>query len=164
MKTLTSFGAMAMELMLLIPAEILALHEGLEIVAQKIEKTAKAEIGTYQDAAGPFPAWPLLADSTEDRKAQMGYPADAPLLATGDMRDSIGHQVEGLEAAIGSTDPVMVFHEFGTSKMPARPVMGPAAFTNKAAIEKLIGAAVVAGLVGGDQIHKALGYDFETKN
>jgi HK97 gp10 family phage protein len=155
-----SLGAFAVHLLALQIEVAEALHHGLEKVATKIEKTAKAEIGHYQDAVGAFPAWAELADSTEERKAQMGYPAGAPLLATGEMKDSIGHEVEGLEAVIGSTDDKMVWHEFGTSKMPPRPVMGPAAIHNKANIEKLVGA----GLIGGDQIHAALGYDFETKD
>jgi hypothetical protein len=38
----------------------------------------------------------------------------------------------------------MVFHEFGTSKMPPRPVLGPAAFRNKLAIQRLVGEAALA--------------------
>ena len=34
--------------------------------------------------------------------------------------------VEELEAEIGSDSQIMVYQEFGTSKMPPRPVMGPA--------------------------------------
>jgi phage gpG-like protein len=164
MKSFSSLGAFALHLVEAEVAIAEELHHGLERIAKLIEKTAKAEIGHYQEATGPFPGWPSLADSTEDRKAAMGYPADAPLLASGEMQESISHQVEGFEALIGSPDEKLVFHEFGTSKMDARPVLGPAAFTNKAAIEKLIGAAVVAGLIGSDQIHPALGYDFETKD
>lgn len=161
---LKSFGAMAVKLAERQVAMTVALTEGLERAADMVEKTAVAEIGVYQDAAGGFPAWPLLADSTEEQKAQMGYPADAPLLASGEMQGSFSHQTNAFEAVIGSTDPVMVFHEFGTSKMPARPVLGPAAFRNKAEIEGLIGEAAIIGLVGGDPIHSALGYNFETKD
>ena len=75
------------------------------------------------------------------------------------MRDSITHEVHGLEAVIGSTDPKMVYHEFGTAKMPPRPVMGPAAFRNKDFILKVIGKAAMSGLVGGERIHPSLGYE-----
>lgn len=92
----------------------------------------------------------------------MGYPADAPLEATGQMRDSISHKTHGLEAVIGSTDPKMVYHEFGTAKMPARPVMGPAVFRNKEFIRRTIGTAAVEGIVGGRLIHAALGYNFSS--
>jgi len=163
-KSLEGFAAMALELVEVEVGLGEALHLGLEKVAVKIETTAKDEIGHYQDAVGPFPAWPLLADSTEERKAALGYPLDSPLYATGEMQDSIGHETQGLEALIGATDEKMVFHEFGTKNMPARPVLGPAAYTNKPAIELLVGAAVVAGFVGGDRIHEALGYDMKTSD
>lgn len=156
------FGGMALALVEAEVGMLEALHHGLVKVVEKIEATAVAEIGVYQDAAGPFPEWPLLADVTEDEKARMGYPADAPLLAAGDLRDSFGHEVEGLTGIVGSTDPVLIFHEMGTSRMPARPVLGPAAFRNKESIEKLLGAAALVGLIGGERIHSALGYDMET--
>lgn len=172
MKSFSSFAAMATEFVEVELGMAIALNRGLERVAVKIENTAKSEIGVYQDAAGPFPAWPELADSTEEQKAKAGFPANSPLLATGDMQGSIKHETEGLEAQIGTDDDKAVFHEFGTSRMPARPFMGPAAFRNKGAIQHLVGAAVVAGFVGADiargleagQIHKSLGYDFETEN
>jgi phage gpG-like protein len=161
------FGSLASFALHLIETEMViaeALEHGLDRVLVKIETTAKSEIGVYQDAVGPFPGWPQLADSTEDAKAKAGYPAGAPLYATGDMQQSIEHQREGLEGLVGSNDEKIAFHEFGTVKMPARPVLGPAAFRNKDAIQKLVGAAVIAGLIGEDQIHQALGYDFQTKD
>lgn len=91
-------------------------QEALEQAAQIIETEAKAMIGHYQDG------WAPLAESTERQKAQKGYPPNAPLLATGEMRDSIEHNVNGLTAFIGTNDDKMKYHEFGTSKMPPRPV------------------------------------------
>lgn len=154
-----SLGSLALHLAGQEVALLASLHAGLEKCAVKVEKTAKEEIGHYQPSAGPFPGWADLADSTEERKAKMGYPADAPLLATGDMRDSITHTTHILEAVIGSKDPKMVYHEFGTPKMPARPVMGPAVFRNKEYIRRVLGAATVTGLFGGSAIHASLGYD-----
>ncbi|MEB0133574.1 HK97-gp10 family putative phage morphogenesis protein [Pseudomonas sp. CCI2.4] len=154
-----SLQSLALHMATAAVAEIAALEHGLEKCAKKIEETAKAEIGHYQSAAGPFAAWADLADSTEERKSKMGYPADAPLEATGQMRDSISHKVHGLEAVIGSTDQKMVYHEFGTPKMPARPVMGPAIFTNKEYIRRTIGHAAISGIIGGYAIHASLGYD-----
>jgi hypothetical protein len=145
----------------------LELHEGLERVALKIEQTAKDEIGHYQPAVGPFPAWPELADATKDDRVSKGFTENDPLLRTGQRRDDITHQVEGLEAQIGTpenaaTADIAVWEEFGTSKEPMRPVLGPAAFRSRSVIEKLVGAALVAGLIGKDQVHQALGYDFQT--
>lgn len=151
-KEFSSFAGFATHLMAMEAAVKTAEHHSLKKVAQLVEDTAKAEIGHYQAAVGPFPAWAPLAESTEEQKAAKGYPAGAPLLGTGEMRDNITHQVEGEVAVIGSPDERMVYHEFGTSKMPPRPVLGPAVFSNKAKIEKIIGKAVVAGLLGGQVV------------
>lgn len=155
-----SLGSLALHMASQEVALLASLHAGLEKCAVMVEQTAKAEIGHYQAGIGPFPAWADLAESTEEHKAKMGYPADAPLEATGEMRDSITHTTHVLEAVIGSTDAKMFYHEFGTLKMPARPVMGPAILRNKEYIRRVLGAATVAGLIGGSAIHASLGYDF----
>lgn len=152
-------GSLALHLAGQEAALLASLHAGLEKCAKKVEQTAKAEIGHYQSGIGPFPAWAELADSTEEHKAKMGYPPDSPLLASGGMRASITRSTNILEAVIGSTDPKMAYHEFGTPKMPARPVMGPALLTNKEFIRRTLGAATVTGLIGGAAIHAALGYN-----
>jgi len=130
-------------------AEIKSLEHGLKVCAEQIEKTAKEEIGHYQNAIGPYPAWSPLAESTEEQKAKKGYPANSPLLASGEMQKSIQNEVSALTAIIGSTDKKMVYHEFGTVRIPPRPVMGPAAYRNKEFILKTIGEAAMSGIVGG---------------
>ncbi|UZJ58553.1 hypothetical protein OKW98_18420 [Pseudomonas sp. KU26590] len=154
-----SLGSLALHLAAQEVAMLESLHKGLEQCAKRVEATAKAEIGFYQNGIGPFPTWASLADATEASKSLAGYPMDAPLLATGEMRNSITHRTSGLETVIGSTDEKMVYHEFGTPKMPARPVMGPAVLRNKEYIRRVLGAATVSGLIGGFGIHKSLGYD-----
>jgi len=137
-----------------------AANAALERVAQKVEKTAKDEIGVYQDAIGPFDAWPELAQSTQDEREKLGFMPNDPLLRTGELRDSISHEVHDFEAVIGSTSEIMEYQEFGTSRgIPPRPVIGPAAERNHDVILKELGGAVVAGLIGGDPIHPSLGYD-----
>ncbi|MDQ0124705.1 hypothetical protein J2W17_003659 [Pseudomonas lini] len=154
-----SLGSLALHMAAQEVVLLASLRAGLEKCAVKIEATAKGEIGHYQSGIGPFPAWADLADSTESQKSKMGYPSDAPLLASGDMQKSISHTTHALETVIGSTDEKMVYHEFGTLKMPARPVMGPAVFRNKEYIRRVLGMATVSGLIGGLAIHKSLGYD-----
>lgn len=127
-------------------------HRALERASRLVENTAKDEIGHYQNAVGPFAEWAPLADSTEEQKASMGYPPNAPLEASGEMRDNISHEIHGNESAIGSPDERMVYHEFGTSKMPPRPVLGPALYRNKDRIQKILGAALVSGLIGGEVV------------
>lgn len=124
------------------------LHKSLEKCAAKVEKVAKDEIGTYQASIGDFPAWEPLKDSTESAKKRSGYEQNSPLLASGDMRDSIQSKTYGGEAVIFSSDEKMIYHEFGTSKMPARPVLGPAVLRSSEYIRRVVGQAVVRGLVG----------------
>lgn len=161
MREFNSLQAFAAHLVMMQTAEIAAIERGLEAAARAIKKTAKSEIGHYQLAAGPFPGWSLLAASTEADKAAKGYPENAPLLREGDLRDSIEHETHHLEAVIGSKSDIAAYQEFGTNKIPPRPFIGPAAFRNKEKIKKILGSAVVAGLVGGDVIHESLGYDME---
>mgnify|MGYP001077961367 CR=1 FL=1 len=159
MKQFDSLGAFAAHLLTTATAEAVALHEGLVAAAVEVEKSAKGEIGTYQAAIGPFPAWAPLADSTEDQKARMGYPADSPLLASGEMQESYAHEVAGLEAVIGTADPKALYHEIGTERMPPRPVLGPALLHNRERIERLIGEAAVAGILGGKLTSAQMGYE-----
>lgn len=144
-------------------ATAVAIHEGLERVLARIEKTARDEFGNYQPSTGPFPEWAELADATKEDRLRQGYTENDPLLRSGELMESSSHEVHGLEGVAGSTDPRMVYLEFGTSKMPPRPVWGPALVKNHKAIQMMLGAAVVEGLVGGDLIHEALGYNFETE-
>ena len=154
-----------LEMITKLAAAEVAIHvnarHALEKVAAAVEKTAKGEIGVYQDAIGPFSAWPELAQSTQDDRERLGYSANDPLLRDGTMRDSIEHRVAELEAEIGSDSDILVYQEFGTARIPPRPVLGPAAEHNHDLIMRELGGAVVAGLIGGSAIHASLGYDRE---
>lgn len=125
------------------------IHHGLEEAAQLIEKTAKEAIGHYQEAMGPFPAWDQLAPSTLAYHASMGV-GDSPLIVTGELYASIQHETDGSEAVIGSKMDIAGYQEFGTEKIPPRPFMGPAVFTNKAKIEHIMAKGLVSALVGGN--------------
>jgi len=130
-----------------------SMRSGLERALVLIEEDAKAQIGHYQPAGGEFPAWAPLADSTEAEKARLGAPLGAPLLRHGGLYASFGHTVEtDTEGVVGSTDPTLVFHEFGTSKMAPRPVLGPAMEKNRERIEELLGRALVQGVLGGEVV------------
>lgn len=144
-------------------AIVAAEHKALDAACRVIERDAKRQIGHYQDEVGGFPAWAELADSTEEEKARLGFPLGAPLLRTGELRDSIEHEVSGLEGVVGSKSDIAAYQEFGTATIPARPFIGSAAFKSRAAVERILGEALVIGLTEGEKIHKALGYDYETK-
>jgi HK97 gp10 family phage protein len=136
-------------------------RRALNEAAKLIKKDARAQIGHYQDEVGAYPAWAPLAESTEEEKARLGAPADAPLEREGDLKKSFRSNFEGEDSVIvGSTDPVMEFHEFGTSKMPPRPVLGPALLKNIETIQSLVGASTVDAIVNGQR----LGYRFSTSD
>lgn len=164
MKEFNSLAAFATHLAEVAIVEVVALQHGLEKVAVGIENTAKNKIGHYQLESGPFPAWQELAESTKADRLNKGYDPDEPLLRDGTLRESIKHEVSGLEAIIGSKSDIAAYQEFGTEKIPPRPFIGPAAFENKEKIERVLGEAAVAGFVGGRLIPAALGYDFDVKS
>ena len=149
MREFAHLGEFVAHLATMAAAETLALHRGLKKCAVAIEATAKAEIGHYQSDAGPFLGWVELADSTKEDRVRKGFSENDPLLRTGELRDSISHQVGGLEAVIGSTSDIMVYQELGTEKIPPRAVLGPAAVHNKKLIIKTLGHAAASGLMYG---------------
>lgn len=159
MTEFSSMGALALHLVAAAAAEIKCLEHGLDECGKRLVETMKGEIGHYQQGIGQFEAWGELAESTEASKAAKGYPAEAPLKASGDMEGSFKHERHGLELIVGSTDPKMVYHEFGTLRMVPRAVVGPAVLRNKEYIRRTIGRAAVEGLIGGHAIHRMLGYD-----
>ena len=145
------------------------LERGLDHALERIEETARSEFGTYQPAAGEFAAWAPLADATQEQREALGYTPNDPLLRTGDLMNAVEREIDkaGLEGAVGVREgqlgTVMLAQEVGTSRIPPRPVLGPAAYRNVALVKRLAGAAVIAGIIGGDQIHAALGYDLSTR-
>lgn len=146
-----SLEAFALHLLLIQKAVRKTQQQALGIACQIIENDAAAQIGHYQDSHGDYPAWAQLADSTEEEKSRLGYPSDAPLERTGELKESFSHKVQGLEAIVGSTDPKMVYHEFGTDRMPPRPALGPALFKNREQISKLLGFATVTAIIEGER-------------
>lgn len=126
-------------------------ERGLERAAKLLANDVRQQIGRYQPPVGPHPGWAPLSPAYEAKKVAAGFKANAPLLRTGEMRDSVGYRVNGNEAVVGAKDEKAVFHEFGTSEMPPRPMFGPAVFRNRRAIEQILGDAVLDGILGGEQ-------------
>jgi hypothetical protein len=92
---------------------------GLDEIGELASTMAAAYIGTYQQG------WPQLAESTITSKAAAGFAVPDPLLRTGEMRDSIKHEVDPilLEVVVGSNDKRALFQELGTSRIPPRPFL-----------------------------------------
>ena len=120
----------------------------LEKAAVIVEKRAKGKLGDYQDEAGPFIAWPELADFTKEDRLRQGYTENDPGLRSGEMRDGIGHVVLDGEAQVGSNDDKMVWFELGTVKQPPRSALGGAAVESLDKIIGIVGDHVVTALVG----------------
>jgi hypothetical protein len=116
----------------------------IERAAVKVEKRVRAMVGKEHDE------WPALAPSTLADKQAKGYRTPAPLLREGTFRDSIEHVVDarGHEAAVGTNDVRGPWFEFGTSKMPPRPVLVPAAIASEDKIRRMVGTAATAALSG----------------
>ena len=120
----------------------------LEKAAKLVEAEAKAEIASYQGAAGPFQAWRALADATVADRVEKGFTPNDPLLRTGALRDSIEHRVEGRSAAVGSNLDEAVWQEVGTKTIPPRSFLGHAAATKAEDVARIVGHGAIAALVG----------------
>ncbi|ANA13383.1 HK97-gp10 family putative phage morphogenesis protein [Acetobacter oryzifermentans] len=116
--------------------------------ASHLQKEAREEVGHYQEAAGPFPAWSPLADSTMDDRIRKGFTPDDPGLRTGAMRDSYKASVEGNKIVLGSTSNAAQWFEEGTIKQPPRPVIGPAIFRNTETITRHLTESISAAMAG----------------
>ena len=117
----------------------------LSVSGHIIEEKAKELIGHYND----FPEWPQLADSTKKERERLGWPPNDPLLRSGDLRESIGHETisDNIET-VGSTSDIMIYQEFGTKTIPPRPVIGPASVLAGEEVTKIIGKAVHEAISG----------------
>ncbi len=132
-----------------VPVEVeLAEHAGLDRAAERLQQAARDMLGTYQESAGPFGAWPALSPYTQAERVAQGYTPDDPGLRSGAMRDSIEREVVETRAVVGSNDPHMVAFEFGTVRQPPRPVLGAAAFRHGEAAAHDVGGAVAAAFAG----------------
>jgi phage gpG-like protein len=145
MKQFANLHAFARHLEQLAVKEEAALRKGLARGAAALEEAAKAEFGNRQDDIGEFPSWAPAVGA--DARAQAEN--QAPLLGSGALRDSISHEVSGLQAAIGSTSKVLVFHELGTDAMAPRPVLGAAALRSREEVQAILAEAAAAGLREG---------------
>jgi hypothetical protein len=117
----------------------------VKIIAEEIEAEAKSELGNYQPATGPFDAWDPLAESTKADRVRQGYSEDDPLERSGELRESIEHEVVGLAAIIGTKSKVGYWQEVGTPKMSPRSFMGPAYIRKLERLHEEIGRCIMRG-------------------
>ncbi|MFI4985823.1 MAG: hypothetical protein ACHQF3_00105 [Alphaproteobacteria bacterium] len=131
-----------------------AVTVALAKVGAEAATIARKKIGREDNAdVGPFMEWEPLADSTIAEKERLGYFGQVsetdPLLREGTLRDSIRFGVEGLQLLLYSTSKIAGYHEYGTSKMPPRPFLGPSLLEVEPAAQREIGGAAARVLAGG---------------
>jgi phage gpG-like protein len=135
-------GAVILEIEI---AETIALAKAASLV----RTNARDAIGNESNGYG----WAALAESTIADKERKGYTAPAPLLRTGDMRDSIGITMGHRRAWVGSNDDVAVYQELGTNRIPPRSFIAKAAIESEDAIHeitvKTVGSAFAGHRAGG---------------
>ncbi len=113
--------------------------------ADLVKIGAVMEVAAKELIGHEVPGWPPLASSTIEEKERHGYvgrvSATDPLLRTGEMRESIGVEIDpaNLALALGSKDKVALYQEMGTSRIPPRP------FLRHAMVESFERAEVVLG-------------------
>lgn len=137
-----------------VPAYRRQVNRLLDETGRETVKQVHDMVGHYQPAIGNFPAWAPLAQATLDTKSRYGLgkggSPNTPLYATGAFDNDISFQTFPTKGvvAVGTHDSKMVNHEFGTAKIPPRPIFGPAAhLVIPRMIPKIRGAAA-SGLNG----------------
>jgi HK97 gp10 family phage protein len=108
-------------------------HDILENASELFEKSAKDAIGNDAYIFG----WPPLAGSTIARK---GF--DRPLYETGELQNSIQHNVDDHEAYVGTDVEYAKYQEYGTSRIPARPFLGGAIIHEEKHIPEVVHKAL----------------------
>lgn len=104
----------------------------LEEACLIVEKEAKRVIGAYDYG------WPQLKDTTQAERSRLGYPPNEPLLRTGELRDSITHEIEhGDTSYVGSPLKIARYQELGTQHMPPRSFLMGAAMAKEKEIHEL---------------------------
>lgn len=101
-----------------------AQEAGLNATGERMEKAARDLLGEYQrEETGPFAPWAELSDVTKERRTAAGFSENDPGLASGAMRESIKHRVDGHTVTIGTDDPHAVWFEDGSTRQPPRPFL-----------------------------------------
>lgn len=81
----------------------------------------KKQFRTSTDPEGN--RWANLLASTLEQKRRQGY-SSSPLVKTGSLENSFSYVIDRRSITIKSSSPILRFHEDGTKKMVARPVIG----------------------------------------
>ena len=149
MKEFKSFGALAKALKRNVNELKIGMATAMEISAIAVTGEAKSIIGHYQrDNMGGSEPWAELKDSTKADRLAKGYSENDPLLRSGELWESIQFEASGNEFIVGSDDPISLYQELGTPRIPPRPFLAPALYRNIPTIMHNIGEAIEKSLAG----------------
>ncbi len=102
-----------------------AARAALAASAEQLAETVRAALST------PVPA---------EEAAPLSH--DAPWLRSGALRDGVSVQLDGDRVRVVSADKAARAQEFGTARVPPRPVMGPAAAAQGQVVADAVSQAV----------------------
>ena len=101
-----------------------AVSDNKEFLSSVAVSEIKKEVSRVFSSKG-FGGWPPLAPSTLRYKRRYGYSSD-PLVRTGSMKGEMtslsGVSITSNKLVYESNTPYAKYHEYGTSRIPARPV------------------------------------------
>lgn len=118
-------------------------------LANALAALRDAEVEGTMAAVLPGQAEALAGAVREALGTPPGGDHGRPWVQTGALQGSIGYEVEGLQAAVGSSDPAAAPQELGTIRLPPRPFLSPAGAAAAPEIAAAVGMAVAARLRPG---------------
>ncbi len=133
-------------------AKLMTAEAEMKVVdAEVIRRACQMVCDAARDMIGvPQPGWPPLSAETLARKMM-----NTPLLDTGEMKASISWNADAHEGFVGSNNPKLRWHEFGTNNVPwsttnpARPVLALASVRTEDKIYAMAARAVMSVIGGG---------------
>lgn len=126
MREFEDFGAFAAHMNTVADTLPLVNRLALGPAADAVRTEARSILGHYQGEDAGTPAWQPLSASTMKSRERQGFSPNEPLLASGQLRDSIQSSEDGPEAVVGSAEARAVWQELGTAFIPARPFLAKA--------------------------------------
>lgn len=121
---------------------------GIKGLSELRERLGRLRVEEVMAQALAERAGRLAAAVREELSDPPGSGHDQPWLQSGALRDSVGATADGLQAAVGSSDPAAVPQETGTAHMPARPFLAPMAAGMAEEVAQGVAEAVVTALKG----------------
>ncbi|MGH7212130.1 MAG: hypothetical protein ACREF1_11795 [Acetobacteraceae bacterium] len=115
-------------------------HAALEAAVRVVEIESKAEVGYYQEAAGPLGERPDLKARTREDKQHLGRMSDPCY--------SIERTVLGDEAHVGSDSEIATYQELGTAHIPPGNFLGGALVQKTDDVARIVSDGVVGALIG----------------